>query len=61
MFVCQKHVLNGLKVLNVPNIRKTDKIVKCFFCKKRSDYEFYYVDYDYLLKLPKKISIGNKI
>ncbi|CUB09081.1 hypothetical protein BN2127_JRS1_00865 [Bacillus cereus] len=60
MFICKDHVLNGLKFLNLPNVKKTKKNVRCYFCKEKSFYELYYVDYESLPILPKKIKIGSK-
>ncbi|KAA6458885.1 hypothetical protein DX930_27890 [Bacillus cereus] len=50
MFTCKEHILNGIRNLKTPHVCKTDKRVRCFFCKNQSEYEFYYLDYNFLGK-----------
>ncbi|PEC30769.1 hypothetical protein COM99_26010 [Bacillus cereus] len=51
MFACEEHILMGIHDLDLaPHIKKTNKSIKCKYCKRKSKYELYYFDYDYLHK-----------
>jgi hypothetical protein len=47
-FVCDKHVLKGMQMLNAPHIEKASPDCTCSFCKKEAIYQIsYFLGSDY--------------
>jgi len=63
MIVCSRHVKNGLKVLNVPHIKKLNaknKKKSCFFCDELAEYCLFY-DLPFEKKLSKTLLNSNRL
>jgi hypothetical protein len=44
LFTCKTHVINGLKRMDVPHIKRLHIQMddSCYFCKKEADYNLFY-------------------
>ncbi|WP_240374233.1 hypothetical protein [Bacillus piscicola] len=42
--VCDNHVSDGVKMFNIPHVKKADGGTKCLFCQQKATIEIYYFD-----------------
>lgn len=42
LLVCKQHVLEGIKILNAPQLSKIQYNGPCKFCGKKAEYELFY-------------------
>jgi hypothetical protein len=61
--VCDNHVVQGLRMLNIPHIKKTSLGLACTFCGKRASFEIsYFINSElYKLKPKQKSGYGKKV